>query len=164
MKCPADRRIEAFLNAHFADLDLGEPLRLPADPLILHRHGIARALSLPEGETATAHRSSAPTACGTACCTIPGTTAARRKGPSTLPKAACRSRGQEGRPTTVFADLFRRAVDAAERFADLAVHGQPARAGAHVRVAAAAADRLPGGARRCRGKRWRSASSPRAAW
>jgi hypothetical protein len=48
--CPADRRIEAFLNEHFADLGLSEPLRLPSSPITLHRYGIARALSLPEGE------------------------------------------------------------------------------------------------------------------
>src|SRR5487761_2097298 len=48
--CPADRRIEAFLNEHFADLELDAPLRLPDAALSLPRHGIARALSLPEGE------------------------------------------------------------------------------------------------------------------
>ena len=49
-RCPADRRIEAFLNDHFADLCRDAPLRLPAPTLNLPRHGIARALSLPEGE------------------------------------------------------------------------------------------------------------------
>jgi hypothetical protein len=45
-RCPADRRIEAYLNAHFADLIGAKPLRLP-DALVLPRHGIARELSLP---------------------------------------------------------------------------------------------------------------------
>src|SRR4051794_1494470 len=45
-RCPADRRIEAYLNAHFADLTRAAPLRLPA-ALALPRHGIARELSLP---------------------------------------------------------------------------------------------------------------------
>jgi hypothetical protein len=50
-RCQADRRIEAFLNAHFADLTRSAPLRLPA-ALALPRHGIARELSLPvDGDT-----------------------------------------------------------------------------------------------------------------
>ncbi len=49
-KCPADRRIESFLSDHFRDLGLTEPLSLPFKQLILPRHGIARALSIPEGE------------------------------------------------------------------------------------------------------------------
>ena len=46
-RCPVDSRIESFLNAHFADLDLTTPLRLPGTTFILDRHGIARELSLP---------------------------------------------------------------------------------------------------------------------
>jgi phosphoenolpyruvate carboxykinase (diphosphate) len=46
-RCPIDRRIEAFLASHFADLKLATPLRLPARTLVLSRHGIARELSLP---------------------------------------------------------------------------------------------------------------------
>ncbi|MFO0892364.1 MAG: hypothetical protein U0790_24895, partial [Isosphaeraceae bacterium] len=45
-----DRRIEEFLNQHFSDLKLAAPLRLPAESLVLPRHGIARELSLPEDE------------------------------------------------------------------------------------------------------------------
>ncbi len=45
-RCPADGRIEAFLNAHFADLVRPEPLRLP-QALVLPRQGLARELSLP---------------------------------------------------------------------------------------------------------------------
>jgi hypothetical protein len=48
-RCPADLRIEAFLEQYFAGLGLDPPLRLPATTLVLSRHGIARALSLPEG-------------------------------------------------------------------------------------------------------------------
>jgi hypothetical protein len=48
-RCPADRRIEAFLAQHLADLDLPEPLRLPGTTLVLDRHGLARELSLPAG-------------------------------------------------------------------------------------------------------------------
>ena len=48
-RCPADQRIESFLNGHFADLNLTTSLRLPSESLVLPRHGIARELSLPEG-------------------------------------------------------------------------------------------------------------------
>jgi phosphoenolpyruvate carboxykinase (diphosphate) len=46
-RCPVDARIEAFLNAHFADLKLNEPLRVPGRAVVLDRHGLARELSLP---------------------------------------------------------------------------------------------------------------------
>lgn len=46
-RCPIDGRIESFLNNHFADQNLETPLALPGKTLILDRHGVARALSLP---------------------------------------------------------------------------------------------------------------------
>ena len=46
-RCPIDSRIEAFLNSHFADQNLAEPLSLPGGTFILDRHGLARELSLP---------------------------------------------------------------------------------------------------------------------
>lgn len=46
-RCPADQRIDAFLQSHFADLNLSTPLRLPDRTLVLDRHGIARELSIP---------------------------------------------------------------------------------------------------------------------
>ncbi|MFV0446192.1 MAG: hypothetical protein ACK5Q5_21685 [Planctomycetaceae bacterium] len=46
-RCPADQRIENFLNHHFSDVLKAETLRLPGRTLILDRHGIARELSLP---------------------------------------------------------------------------------------------------------------------
>ncbi|MEZ6065791.1 MAG: hypothetical protein R3B90_08815 [Planctomycetaceae bacterium] len=47
-RCPADRRIEDFLNRHFGDVvSPSDPLRLPGRTIILDRHGIARELSLP---------------------------------------------------------------------------------------------------------------------
>lgn len=51
-RCPADRRIEIFLNRHFADVVPGtDPLKLPGRSIILDRHGLARELSLPaEGD------------------------------------------------------------------------------------------------------------------
>jgi hypothetical protein len=46
-RCPADQRIDAFLQSHFAGLNLPSPLRLPDRTLVLDRHGIARELSIP---------------------------------------------------------------------------------------------------------------------
>ncbi|MFG0333742.1 MAG: hypothetical protein ACF8TS_10300, partial [Maioricimonas sp. JB049] len=46
---PIDVRVERFLNEHFADLNLTEPLHLPAPAVVLDRHGLARELSLPSG-------------------------------------------------------------------------------------------------------------------
>jgi hypothetical protein len=47
VRCPADARIERFLNEHFGPLGLAQPLRLPSRTLTLNREGIARELSLP---------------------------------------------------------------------------------------------------------------------
>ncbi len=47
MLCPADTRIEKFLQQHFADVGLEETLRLPRRSLILDRHGLSREMSLP---------------------------------------------------------------------------------------------------------------------
>jgi hypothetical protein len=47
VRSPADARIEAFLDSHFAGLDLAEPLRLPDATVLLDRHGLAREMSLP---------------------------------------------------------------------------------------------------------------------
>ncbi|MCA8999033.1 MAG: hypothetical protein KDA80_18680, partial [Planctomycetaceae bacterium] len=44
---PVDGRIESFLNRHFSDLQLANPLKLPPTSMTLDRHGIARELSLP---------------------------------------------------------------------------------------------------------------------
>jgi len=48
-RCPADARIEAFLARYCADLNLAEPLKLPAHTLVVDRHGMARELALPAG-------------------------------------------------------------------------------------------------------------------
>lgn len=46
-RCPVDERIETYLNNHFADLKLEQPLRVPGRAMVLDRHGLARELSLP---------------------------------------------------------------------------------------------------------------------
>ncbi|HWA74445.1 MAG TPA: hypothetical protein VG937_19000 [Polyangiaceae bacterium] len=45
--CPADRRIQAFLDSLFGKLDLSFAVRLPANTFLLDRYGLARELSLP---------------------------------------------------------------------------------------------------------------------
>ncbi len=47
LRCPADQRIEAFLQTHFADVAEPDDLRLPDKTFTLDRHGVARDLSLP---------------------------------------------------------------------------------------------------------------------
>jgi hypothetical protein len=49
-RCPADMRIEQFLQSHLADLNLESPCRLPAETISLSRTGMARELSLPANE------------------------------------------------------------------------------------------------------------------
>ncbi|WP_339728263.1 hypothetical protein [uncultured Gimesia sp.] len=46
-RCPADKRIEAFLQSHFRDVDGSQDLKLPGKTLVLDRFGLARELSLP---------------------------------------------------------------------------------------------------------------------
>ncbi|HET6248989.1 MAG TPA: hypothetical protein VFE47_14930 [Tepidisphaeraceae bacterium] len=45
--CPADQRIQDFLDAHFADVDLVGPIRLPSHTFVVDRHGMSREMSLP---------------------------------------------------------------------------------------------------------------------
>jgi len=47
VRCPADRRIEKFLNSHLAEHVGDEPLSLPDWTIILDRHGLAREMALP---------------------------------------------------------------------------------------------------------------------
>jgi hypothetical protein len=47
-RCPADRRIESFLQRHFADLNLPFVPRLPGHTFVLDQHGLARELSFPQ--------------------------------------------------------------------------------------------------------------------
>jgi phosphoenolpyruvate carboxykinase (diphosphate) len=45
--CPADQRIQAFVDQQLAGLELQKPVRLPSSTFILDRYGLARELSLP---------------------------------------------------------------------------------------------------------------------
>jgi hypothetical protein len=49
--CPADTRIQSFLDSYLAEVLQGAPApRLPASAFVLDRPGLARAMSLPAGE------------------------------------------------------------------------------------------------------------------
>jgi hypothetical protein len=45
--CPADGRIQAFLDSYLSDVMPGGAPRLPANTFVLDRPGLARAMSLP---------------------------------------------------------------------------------------------------------------------
>ncbi len=45
--CPADKRIQDFLDDYLKDVATKTPARLPGNSLILDRHGLARMMSLP---------------------------------------------------------------------------------------------------------------------
>ena len=45
--CPADGRIQHYIDGLLADAGATEPVRLPAETFILDRYGLARELSLP---------------------------------------------------------------------------------------------------------------------
>lgn len=49
-RCPADKRIEIFLQSHFSDIEGAQDLKLPGKTLLLDRFGLARELSLPVGD------------------------------------------------------------------------------------------------------------------
>jgi phosphoenolpyruvate carboxykinase (diphosphate) len=48
--CPADQRIQDFLDHHLASLTLNGKVRLPGATFVSDRHGLARELSLPCGK------------------------------------------------------------------------------------------------------------------
>src|SRR3954469_9030110 len=48
--CPADARIQAFLDKALKGQRLNGRARLPPDPFVADRHGLARELSLPYGK------------------------------------------------------------------------------------------------------------------
>ncbi|MEQ1560309.1 MAG: hypothetical protein ABL933_15415 [Methyloglobulus sp.] len=49
-RCPADQRIEDFLNRYLLDNGINSTIRLPGDTFILEQKGLARELSLPYEE------------------------------------------------------------------------------------------------------------------
>ncbi|MCB1986286.1 MAG: hypothetical protein KDF49_12765, partial [Nitrosomonas sp.] len=49
-RCPADKRIQQFLDRYLSDSGVASIPKLPGVTFVLDRHGIARELSLPMGE------------------------------------------------------------------------------------------------------------------
>src|SRR5271157_4775625 len=47
--CPADTRIQDFLDAYLADVSPGGAARLPSNTFVLDRPGLARVMSFPPG-------------------------------------------------------------------------------------------------------------------
>jgi hypothetical protein len=47
--CPADTRIQQFLDAYLKDVCPGGAARLPSNSFLLDRPGLARVMSLPPG-------------------------------------------------------------------------------------------------------------------
>lgn len=47
--CPADRRIQNFIDDYLKDVELKEKPSLPCNSIVLDRHGVARELSIPAG-------------------------------------------------------------------------------------------------------------------
>src|ERR1022692_3263779 len=47
--CPADTRIQQFLDAYLKDVCPGGAARLPSNSFVLDRPGLARVMSLPPG-------------------------------------------------------------------------------------------------------------------
>jgi hypothetical protein len=45
--CPADQRIQNFVDDYLSDVELPEPIKLPSSTFVLDYHGLARELSLP---------------------------------------------------------------------------------------------------------------------
>ena len=79
--CPADTRIQAFLDDYLAQECPGGAARLPANSFVLDRPGLARAMSLPPARRSlrVARTEVVPRA-RRACCTTPRATGARHKG------------------------------------------------------------------------------------
>jgi hypothetical protein len=48
--CPADQRIQAFLDRYLSNVDIGQKIKLPGVTFVLDRAGCARAMSLPPGK------------------------------------------------------------------------------------------------------------------
>ena len=116
-RCPADRRIEAFLASHFAELNLPQPLKLPDRSVILSQHGIARELSLPEG--ADEHRSELLTSYRVRNGVLHNPKSDRRTTEGTFhvaeagndPAGLAIPFDKKAVPKAVFAELFRRAMN-----------------------------------------------------
>ena len=123
-RCPADRRIEAFLNDHFADL-AGAPRCGCPTHVVLPRHGIARELSLPRrGQLPQRYLTSYRVRNGVLH--NPRSDRRTTEGTFHVSEGGLPIPGdKKAVPRPVFAALFRPRPDAAGRAARRAVHGRP---------------------------------------
>ena len=165
-RCPADRRIEAFLQRHLADLNLPGPCACRTTRWC--STGTASPASCRCRPTATSSATTLLSSYRVRNGVLHNPRSDRRttQGTFHVAEGGLPVPGdKKAVPKRVFAELFRHAMSPPAELHGAAVHRRAARAGADVRLAAAAPDRLPGGARRLPGEdRWRSGSSPRAAW
>ena len=165
--CPADRRIQQYIDRLVAAAGSTERVRLPADTLILDRYGLARELSLPlDGDVWHNELVSSYRARQRRAAQPRERPPHHRRGSSTSPRAACRSRRTRWpcrSPPSL--RLLRRRACARRRAAAAAVHRRLARAGARRFVSLLlrplVCPAVPGVTPE---KRWRSASSRPAAW
>ena len=165
-RCPADQRIEAFLQRHFADLNLPWRPQLPSNSLVLDEPGLARELSLPpeSDEFASPLLSSYRVKNGV----LHNPRSDRRTTQGTfhvaeggLPIAG----DKKAVPKAVFAELFRCAVNPPADLLGLPFASQLAGSRPDVCLAAAAADRLPAQFwASARARRWKFDSSCPARW
>ena len=150
-KCPADGRIESFLGEYFRDLGLTEPLRLAAEQLVLPRHGVARELSIPEGEDSYRNPILRSYRVRNGVLHNPRSDRRTTSGTFHVAKAGCRSPAtRRPYPRSVFAALFRHALSPPDDLLVVPFTANRPEPVAGVRLAAAPADGLPRGARRLR--------------
>jgi hypothetical protein len=77
--CPADRRIQAFLDDYLKDVCPNGAAQIPGNTFLLDRPGLARVMSLPLSGDTFLRRICNPTACRRESCTIRRATAAPRR-------------------------------------------------------------------------------------
>ena len=90
--CPADSRIQAFLDDYLADAAPDGVPRLPSQTFVLDRPGLARVMSLPPGRQLSFRLMCGLIASAREFCTIPRAIGARPREFFTSSKAACRFR------------------------------------------------------------------------
>ena len=163
--CPADRRIQAFLDDYLRDVCPGGAAQLPGNTFLLDRPGLARVMSLPLGGDTLLRHSCSPTACRREFCTIRRATAAPRREFFTSWKVACRFRRISRRfRRQAFAALLAAALQPPAEPDDAAILRRSGRTDAAFCVAPAASDGVSGHRTRPAEDHGNSFSSRREAW
>ena len=129
VKCPADLRIEAFLNDYFSDLRLPSPLRLPGETLVLPApRARPPALAPRMTRTSTATTTSARTGWRNGVLHNPKSDRRTTQGTFHVAEGLPIPGDKKAVPRSVFAAPVPVRGRAAARPAGRPVHGQPARA------------------------------------